>query len=371
MTKHANESMDINPCSMNKANTTTFTYGINVPSGRLIVGNDLRGLVYAHADLRAYADAGLLYLYAHGGVHIRPTITPNAYLIASMPDPKWSDQEDIEHFLQQLTDHEQPIDMDNDPLADIDCRLWAIGAMDGDHVDAALARMHPDDANDVRRKLTTITITPGYYSITIPNTRIVADGGHAVLQRTGDADQYPIIRPKILTMDDAMRVLRGVNNSHDFHPFSTWNKRVYWAIGYPTADNTGDMGDHTGNYTASTCPLPNVSALFEVQPRAFNVWAQKSLIESPCSNVFAPIPRSIAPEAIACWIAGADATMHAIQHYNGDNTFPKPSQHEITRIFRQYIHMRNQLWGAAIAHGCTDAVTAHVDRIIALLRDPT
>ena len=369
----------ITPCLMNKANATPFTYGINVPSGRLVVANDMRGLVYANVEpfaddneknnrqkLKDYADAGLLYLYAHGGVSFFATNTDNSYILGSIPTPQWHDEDEINDFLNTLPPSHHPQDIAGLPLAEISCGLWAVCAMDGDQVDAALQAFHPSDAQDIRAELTTINVAPGYYQITLSSTSDITQGGTAILTRVDDGATRPKRTATTFSMAEAMTRFKTALH-YNFHPFNVWNERVDWALGCPCPDSTGGMGDTCEDITPVACDIAPLNALFDINPNMFSLTGKKQLLMNPTSNIFAAIPRNIAPQAIACWIVGADTTMHAIERHPGSKDFPAFSRHQIAAIYRVYEIFRSTLWGAAVARGTTDTVLAHITELRELI----
>lgn len=369
----------ITPCSMNKANATPFVYGINVPSGRLVVGNDMRELVYVNAErfgndteeknrekLTTYANTGLLYIYAHGGVSIYATNTQDSYIMGSIPNPEYHDEDEITDFLNKLPNAQRPRDIESAPLAEISCGLWAICAMDGDHVDAALETYHPSDAQNIREDLTTIHVTPGYYQLTLDSVRDVAKGSTAILTRIDDGAKHPIFTATTFSMAEAINALKAAEY-YDFHPFRVWNDRVDWALGCPSPDCTNDVGDTYEDIAPITCDIPPLNGLLDIRPNAFNIWAQQQILTDPKKHIFAPFPRNMAPQAIACWIAGADSTMHAIQNYKGGKDFPPFSQHRLANIYRVYEHFRSTLWGLAMARGINGAVLEYIAELRAII----
>lgn len=372
---HKKQPAPINPCLMNEANTTSFTYGINIPSGRLVAANDMRALVYPNTKhftrtneqddrdiLTAYANTGLLYIHAHSNVNIYATKTDDAYILGRIPPPEWHDEDNINNFLHALPTSHHPRDINGAPLASIDCQLWAVCAMDGDQVDNALGRFRPDDADAMRAHFTTIQVTPGYYQLTLPSARSVADGTTCILARVDNGATHPTPTITTFSMAEAIAALKSAEY-HDFHPFAVCDKYMHWALGCPSPNNTGNFGETFTDITPLACDIAPLDALYDIHPSAFSIFGQQQALMQANPDLFSRIPRNIAPEAIACWIAGADATMRAIERHPGSKDFPAFSRHQVAAIYRVYEVFRCTLWGTAVANNTTDTVLAHITEL--------
>ena len=372
---------NIRPCFMNKSVATPLNYDINIPSGRLIVGNDLRALVYAEAAdgpegteeternmLQHYADVGLLYIYASDHVDIRPMTTSNSYIIGNMPNAAHDEIEDINTFIAQLPESQRPACMEDAPLAHITGNHWAVSAMDGDHFDDALTKFTRKDAQKIYNNITTIDVTPGYYRVTMASSRDVFNGKIATLTRVDDSDAHAIPRANTFSMHAAIDYLQrpGYN---DFHPFNVWNDQTEWALGCPAPTGIRRKNTQHPQYSPIPCPIPSMEQLFDLEPNGFDPWDRTNQITDDPAHLFAPIPENIAPEAIACWIAGADASMRAIRHAIDTGDLPAISQHQQITIYHAYNAFRSTLWGAAITNGTSDMVEAYATELMGLIHE--
>lgn len=360
------------PCVMNDATKRPLTYGINIPSGRLVLANDLRHLIYSYNDpflqhneqnnrriIQAYANVGLLCLFVQTAIDIRPTQQPDSYVIGTMP----RDPSQYADYIAALPCDHRPRDIHSDPLAYVGDESSWVHAMDGAHVERALARFAPEDAARIRQTFTTIPVAPGYYALTLESTHDIEEQQSAILARIDDGTQHPMPTVATFSMADAMAVLAG-KISHKFNQFFVLHAHYHWALGCPTIEATTNTYSTARNFAPVTPDIPSLAALYDKYPNIFVPHKLTYLINQQ-SRIFADIPRNIAPEAIACWIAGADALMHAIVHHPHSDAYPAISQHTIAQIYREYEHFRAQLWGAACAHKTTDTVLQH----IATLRD--
>lgn len=338
----------IAPCIMNDATKRPITYGINIPSGRLVFANDLRHLVYTHNNpflqdneqnnrrtIQAYANVGLLYIYIENIIDIRPDHLPDSYVIG-------------------------PPDLNNAPLAQFNHESPWLHAMDGDHVEQSLHRFAPEDAKRIRETFTTINVTPGYYQLTLTSSQDIATQQSATITRIDDGIQRSTPKVTTFTIPEAITQLLSIlpHKTKKFHPFQILNKHTHWALGCPTIEHTTNIYNTPSHVTPVPHDIPSLAALYNKNPDVFVPHAIMHSINTQ-QPIFANIPYNIAPEAIACWIAGADATMHAIM-YHPRNSMPPLSQHLITQIYKSYQHFRMQLWGAAVAQHTTTMVLHHI-----------
>lgn len=378
-------------CTMHPDIATDFTYGINIPSGRMIISKYLPRLIYIdppksnkkneayyRALLHAYADKGLCYVpTAHTASSIHRNHRTDSYTIGTMPHPAYYlTKKQFQDAYDAVPAHLRPHEPTNNSMIyqpapeDEEYNTYI---MDGDHFDAAMRHTHPDTAEEIRATHHVINITPGYYSITHRHADAILRGNVVEFLRTGDSADYPIPAPTTFTMKEAIDLFRIPERSNKApHPFDVWhNSTRQWVLGCPAIYNN-DGAQHTQStthnvsYPAIPCPYPILDQLGQQHANRFYSWIKSGVLSDPNIPIFADIPCNIAPEAIACFIVGADATIHAIQ-YTTHNAASQLSQHRFTQIYRTYQDFRARLWGAAVTHQTVDVVTAHLDTLASIL----
>lgn len=358
------------PPTCTHASPQTNTFSINIPSGRLVIAQHAKHLIYIQHPM--LTDNNTKDRQKIAQLYTQKNIVPIYFPHQDYAAPLYHTTIDHQHHALLPQKNNSPAVSCNN--TNIDNMLFLLDEREYQHALQSIGLTYPgpDDGENIY----VINIPPGTYDVSY----YLGYDEHwhcgITIKRTNDASNQ--LQYFGMTIDEAVRALTDDaehSPAFNIHPTAAPHL-IRWAAGTQTQEHIHMKYTHGAydphHYDPIACPIPPTTILHQLTTKKPNNHSyyynsigeflrQHEWWQEKYNSLFYYIPKHLSAMTIACRILAVDQQIQEI-HKEQQNNRPM-SQHAFIHIMRQHELYRNQLWSAAVHHQYTEIVHQHIHDI--------